>query len=164
MLQFTTDLFFAMFFGLANNILDGDEHEQIKILYKHRLELMRTRLGPAIKFKCSKGIFEGMYVSLSPLKAGFLVGYRLVILVNGCFFKGLFWDQLLSVVGVDADDCIYPFVWVVVDIGNHYNWRWFLELLLQTWKSTTIIIGLLRVIDRRFAFLTLFSKLIQYRV
>ncbi|KAM0946266.1 putative MULE transposase domain-containing protein [Dioscorea sansibarensis] len=70
-----------------------------------------------------------MYVCLAPLKAGFMAGCRPVISVDGCWLKGLFGGHLLSAVGIDANDCIYPIAWAVVEKENHANWRWFLELL-----------------------------------
>lgn len=77
------------------------------------------------------GKFEGMYVCLGPLKAGFLAGCRPIISLGGCWLKGLIGGQLLSAVGIDANDCIYPIAWVVVEKENYENWSWFLELLAQ---------------------------------
>ncbi|XP_039143892.1 uncharacterized protein LOC120281002 [Dioscorea cayenensis subsp. rotundata] len=115
--------------GIARSLLDGDEISQIKSLYDYRLELLRTHPGSTIKFKCTEGTFQGMYVCLAPLKAGFLASCRQIISLDGCFLKGLFGGQLLSAVGIDANDCIYPIAWARVEKENRENWSWFLELL-----------------------------------
>lgn len=120
---------FAMFTCLVKSLLDGDESYQMRRFYDYRLELMRTQPRSTVIFKCSEGQFEGMYVCLGPLKSGFLIGCRQVISLDGCFLKNLFGGQLLSAVGIDANDCIYPIAWAIVDRENFENWNWFLELL-----------------------------------
>lgn len=110
-------------------MLDGDEKTQITRLYDYRLELIRTHPGSTVMFKRNEGVFNGMYVCLAPLKAGFLAGCRHIISVDGCFLKGLYGGQLLTAVGIDANDGIYPVAWAMVSKENHENWLWFLELL-----------------------------------
>ena len=83
------------------SLLDGDKHEQIKGLLDYRLELLRAHPTSTVMFKCTEGKFEGMHVCLTPLKVGFLAGCRQIISLNGCFPKGLFGGQLLTVVGID---------------------------------------------------------------
>ena len=56
-------------------------------------------------------------------------GCRKVICVDGCWLKGLFDMQLLSDVGIDANDCIYPFAWTIIDRENKETWKWFLEFI-----------------------------------
>ena len=76
-------------------------------LYDYRLELMRTHPGSTVVFKCDQGIFQCMYVCLAPLREGFLAGCRQIFSVNGCFLKGLYGGQLLTAVGIEANNCIY---------------------------------------------------------
>lgn len=90
---------------------------------------MKTHPGSTIKFRCDKGIFEAMYVCLAPLRTGFLTGCRRIISVDGCFLKGRYGGQLLSDVGVDANNCSYPIAWAIVNKENRENWIWFLQLL-----------------------------------
>ena len=79
------------FVSYANSILDGDEHEQVKSLYDYRLELLRTHPGSTVMFKYSEGRFEGMYVCLAPLKAGFMVGCRPVISLDWLLAERVIW-------------------------------------------------------------------------
>ncbi|XP_039130803.1 uncharacterized protein LOC120267169 [Dioscorea cayenensis subsp. rotundata] len=115
--------------SIALREIDGDEATQMASLYDYRLELLKTHPGSTVKFRCDDGIFEAMYVCLAPLRAGFLSGCRRVICVDGCFLKGVYGGQLLSAVGVDANNCSYPMAWAVVNKENKYNWSWFLQLL-----------------------------------
>lgn len=109
--------------------IDGDEESQMRRLYDYRLELLQTHPNSTIKFRCDQGVFEAMYVCLSPLRDGFLAGYRRIISVDGCFLKGLYGGQLLTAIGIDANNSSYPITWPVVNKENRYNWMWFLQLL-----------------------------------
>lgn len=63
-------------------MIDGDEHTQMIRLYDYRLELIRTHLGSTIKFECNRGVFQFMYVCLSPLRAGFHAGCSPIIFLT----------------------------------------------------------------------------------
>ena len=39
--------------------------------------------------------------------------------------------ELLSAVGRDANNHIYPIAWAVVAVENKETWKWFLNLLLK---------------------------------
>ncbi|XP_039139366.1 uncharacterized protein LOC120276748 isoform X2 [Dioscorea cayenensis subsp. rotundata] len=56
---------------------------------------------------------------------------RNLVSLDGCFLKGTYGGQLLTAVGIDANDCIYPIAWAVVNKENKENWTWFLQLLAQ---------------------------------
>ncbi|KAK8697017.1 hypothetical protein V6N13_113181 [Hibiscus sabdariffa] len=44
--------------------------------------------------------------------------------------------HLLVAVGIDANDCIYPIAFAVVDSENHSSWCWFLEILTEDLELT----------------------------
>ncbi|KAK8656804.1 hypothetical protein V6N13_098741 [Hibiscus sabdariffa] len=44
-------------------------------------------------------------------------------------FKGYNQGHILVAVGIDANGCIYPIAYVVVDSENNSSWSWFLEML-----------------------------------
>ena len=37
--------------------------------------------------------------------------------------------ELLTAIGRDANNQVYPIAWAVVDVENKPNWTWFIELL-----------------------------------
>ncbi|GAA0174638.1 hypothetical protein LIER_41760 [Lithospermum erythrorhizon] len=62
--------------------------------------------------------FQRIYVCPAPLKRAFLDGCRLFLCLDGCFLKGVFKGQILAIVGLDADNRIYPIAWVVIEVEN----------------------------------------------
>ncbi|GAA0174637.1 hypothetical protein LIER_41761 [Lithospermum erythrorhizon] len=42
----------------------------------------------------------------------------LFLCLDGCFLKGVFKGQILAIVGLDADNRIYPIAWVVIEVEN----------------------------------------------
>ena len=56
-------------------------------------------------------------------------GCRHFIGIDGCFLKGPYPGQLLTAVGIDGNNGIYPFVYVVVEKETKHTWTWFLEQL-----------------------------------
>nr|KAJ0185495.1 hypothetical protein LSAT_V11C900465470 [Lactuca sativa] len=58
-------------------------------------------------------------------------GCRKVIGVDGCFLKGVCRGELLSVVGRDANNNIYPLVWAIVNVENKRTWKCFLNNLME---------------------------------
>ncbi|CAI9295263.1 unnamed protein product [Lactuca saligna] len=57
-------------------------------------------------------------------------GCRRVIGLDGCFLKGQIKGELLTAIGRDADNHVYPIAWAVIDVENKDNWTWFIELLV----------------------------------
>ena len=70
-------------------------------------------------------------MSLDACKRGFLSGCRPVICLDGCHIKTKFGGQLLTAVGMDPNDCIYPIAMAVVEVESLATWKWFLETLVS---------------------------------
>lgn len=75
--------------------------------------------------------FKGIYICFKALKDGWKAGCRPVIGLDGCFLKGICQGELLSAIGRDVNNQVYPIAWAVVDIENNENWKWFIELLVN---------------------------------
>ncbi|XP_076941564.1 uncharacterized protein LOC143611177 [Bidens hawaiensis] len=71
--------------------------------------------------------FSGYYICFKAVKDGWISGCRKVICLDGCFLKNH--GQLLSAIGRDANNHIFPLAWAVVSVENKENWKWFLNLL-----------------------------------
>ncbi|XP_071927409.1 uncharacterized protein [Coffea arabica] len=73
-----------------------------------------------------------IYYGLGALKNGFLEGYRPIIGLDGCFLKSPFGGQLLTALGRDANENMFPISFAVVEVENYDSWSWFLwELISQ---------------------------------
>ncbi|CAN1182602.1 hypothetical protein LINPERHAP2_LOCUS36064 [Linum perenne] len=63
-------------------------------------------------------LIRRMYCSLGACKEGFLTGCRKVIGIHGYFLKTVYHGQLLSVVGLDANNRIFPIAYAIVRVEN----------------------------------------------
>nr|XP_043630317.1 uncharacterized protein LOC122601637 [Erigeron canadensis] len=73
--------------------------------------------------------FKRIYVCLGPLKEGFKACKRELLGFDGAFMKGPYPGQVLTAVGVDPNNGIYPLAYVVVEAETFDSWRWFLVCL-----------------------------------
>ncbi|XP_048501631.1 uncharacterized protein LOC104904164 [Beta vulgaris subsp. vulgaris] len=73
--------------------------------------------------------FQRLYVCLAACKAGFVAGCRPIIGVDGAHLKGPYPGILLTAVGKDGNNNIYPVAWAVVETESSETWSWFLELV-----------------------------------
>lgn len=64
-----------------------------------------------------------------PLKEGSKAVMRDILGLDGAFMKGPYQGQILTVVGLDANNGIYPPSYVVVEYETTNSWSWFLENL-----------------------------------
>ena len=72
------------------------------------------------------------------------MGCRKVIGLDGCFLKGTIKGELLTAMGRDANNQMFPIAWAVINVENKDNWLWFLvslgdELNLNRGADFTII-------------------------
>ena len=74
-------------------------------------------------------MFKRMYICFGGLKHGFKLGCRKVIGLDGTHIKNSYKGQILTAVGVDPNNCMYPVAYAVVEAENHNSWLWFLKLL-----------------------------------
>ena len=63
------------------------------------------------------------------MKEGWKLGCRRILALDGCFLKKPNRGEILTAVGRDGNNHIFPVAWAVVTVENKDNWSWFLELL-----------------------------------
>nr|XP_048332880.1 uncharacterized protein LOC125423256 [Ziziphus jujuba var. spinosa] len=76
-------------------------------------------------------VFQRYFLSFPAQKDGFLKGYRPFIGIDGCHLKGQFGGVLLTAVGVDANNSIFPLAFSVCEGENYDSWIWFLNLISE---------------------------------
>ena len=103
------------------------------MVFDYQLELLRSNPGNTVVVKLDLDepqlTFMRFYVCFDACKKGFSTGYRRVIGLDGCFFKGATNGELLCAIGKDANNQMYPIAWAYVELETHDSWYWFIGLL-----------------------------------
>ncbi|CAI9287868.1 unnamed protein product [Lactuca saligna] len=121
---------------LALSEVEGSLKEHYAKLWDHAAAIRRANPGSHVEVFLepqhdSNMVFYRFYVSFKGVVDGWLHRCRKVIGVDGCFLKGVCRGELLSAVGRDANNNIYPLAWPVVNVENKRTWKWFLENLME---------------------------------
>ncbi|KAH1063293.1 hypothetical protein J1N35_028280 [Gossypium stocksii] len=113
----------------ALELVQGNQKAQYTNIYDYLLELRRSNPGTTTICKLDYRLFQRLYICLEACKSRWLTSCRRIIGLDGCWLKGYYGGHLLTAIGVDANDCIYPVAFAVVESENKQSWFWFLELL-----------------------------------
>ncbi|XP_023750315.1 uncharacterized protein LOC111898645 [Lactuca sativa] len=117
------DFYLKVSFGQCRNAkkfpmdeIEGSLVAHNEKLRTYGLELLRTNPGSIVKFDVdimpdSTVYFSMMYICLKDVKDGWMEDCKRVIGVDVCFLKGLCRGEILSVVGRDANNQMYPLAW-----------------------------------------------------
>ncbi len=116
---------------LALMMLRGDEAEQYAKLADYGGELRARNPGTQFLLGLENLLFKRVFICMAACKKGFLSGGRPIISLDGCFLKGRYGGQLLAAVGIDANDCIWPIAYAVVEVESYDSWAWFLVHLAE---------------------------------
>ncbi|RYR25264.1 hypothetical protein Ahy_B02g058940 [Arachis hypogaea] len=120
----------------AKELIEGSEIAQYALLRDYANEIIRTNPGSTVRISTDyvEGTgykFKRIYICLEGCKKGFSVGCRPFIGLDGTFLKGYYPGQLLTAIGHDANNHIYPIAYAMVECECKDSWKWFLELLQQ---------------------------------
>ncbi|PQQ00880.1 uncharacterized protein Pyn_13787 [Prunus yedoensis var. nudiflora] len=95
----------------------GTFKHQYELLWNYAAKLRKTNVGSTVIIKCElEGVrprFQRIYICLAAVKQGFLQGFMPVIGFDACHIKSHHLGQLLSNVGMDPNNGMFPIVYVV---------------------------------------------------
>ncbi|XP_057434675.1 uncharacterized protein LOC130727535 [Lotus japonicus] len=118
---------------------DLPSHYVSSHLRQYAAELLRSNPGSTVIIKSAVGVhgpvFERIYVCFEATKTAFAKHCRPLIGLDGCFLKGLYGGQLLSAVGKDGNNQMFPIAFAVVEAETKDSWTWFLNILLHDMNS-----------------------------
>ncbi|KAK4263778.1 hypothetical protein QN277_029151 [Acacia crassicarpa] len=116
--------------------MDGGFLDEFDKLEAYCNELKVSNPGSSVSVKLSpealeqgRRVFRRMYVCFNSSKIGWKVGYRPFIGLDGTFFKGKARGISVTVVGLDANDSMYPIAFGLTKKETTVNWTWFIEWL-----------------------------------
>nr|KAJ0213528.1 hypothetical protein LSAT_V11C400164660 [Lactuca sativa] len=113
----------------ALNLVEGSLVEHYGKLWSYGHEILRTNPGSIVKLDMRMVQMERNI--LVRVKQGWIEGCRRIIGLDGCFLKDVCKGEMICAIGRDVNDKIYPIAWVVVNVENKQNYKWFLELLID---------------------------------
>ncbi|WVZ19758.1 hypothetical protein V8G54_007080 [Vigna mungo] len=120
--------------NIAKDNVEGSFKEQFRRIYDYGHDILRTNPGSTMKIKACKD--------------GFIFS-RPIIGLDGCFLKGKYGGELLTVVERDANEQILPITYVVVEVENKDSWTWFLEPLIEDLGGEVVCASCTFISDQR---------------
>ncbi|GKE44425.1 hypothetical protein Tco_1471709, partial [Tanacetum coccineum] len=105
----------------ALNQVRGDYSQQYTMLRDYCLELRRENPDTTIKIEVERDsvtdlntrMIKRIYICLGPLKKSFKACGRDLLGLDGAFMKGPYPGQLLTAIGLDANNGIYPLAYAI---------------------------------------------------
>ncbi|GKB86187.1 60S ribosomal protein L34 [Tanacetum coccineum] len=115
---------------------EGGLIEHYSRLWDYRKQLLDTNPGSSVHLHVEekdhgKIHFKRIYICFKAMIEGWNAGCRKVIGLDGCFLKGTCRGELLTAMGRDGNNQMFPIAWAVVNVENTDNWEWFLACLCE---------------------------------
>nr|XP_043616087.1 uncharacterized protein LOC122588004 [Erigeron canadensis] len=94
--------------------------EHYGMLRSYGEAILRTNPGSTVQLGTTtnpddKCYFDRFYICLSGVKEGWRFGCRKIVALDGCFLKKPCSGELLSAVGRDGNNQVYPIAWAIVN-------------------------------------------------
>ncbi|XP_076895313.1 uncharacterized protein LOC143547893 [Bidens hawaiensis] len=113
----------------ANDKKDGDFIQQYSMLRAYLEQLVKANPGSHVKVDVEPchdpnsptRQFRRVYICYDATKRGFQMLGREILGLDGCFMKGPFLGQILTSVSIDANKCIYPVAFALVESETMYS-------------------------------------------
>ncbi|XP_050383286.1 uncharacterized protein LOC126800043 [Argentina anserina] len=121
----------------ALDMIERSMQEQYARVQDYAMELKRVDPHTTVDIKCDFNntqqfpVFKRMYICLGALKQGFKDGCRPILGLDGCHLKSPYGGQLLSAVGLDANNQTWVVAYAQVELENKDSWVWFMRLLVN---------------------------------
>ncbi|XP_010497245.1 PREDICTED: uncharacterized protein LOC104774311, partial [Camelina sativa] len=114
--------------------LQDECNAQFSRLRDYQYQLTKTMPGSTVEINTrtrDDGLdeFYQIYICFEPLRTSWKKNCRPIIGLDGTFLKHNIQGTLLTAVGRDPNNQIYPIAWAVVSGENHDNWEWFIHKL-----------------------------------
>ncbi|GKA69545.1 splicing factor [Tanacetum coccineum] len=105
-------------------------------LWEYRHAILDTNPGSTCilndeETEYGNSYFRRFYICFKGVKYGWKAGCRRVIGLDGCFLKHTCRGELLTAIGKDANNQMYPITWALVKVKNFENCSWFISLLAE---------------------------------
>ncbi|XP_056694728.1 uncharacterized protein [Spinacia oleracea] len=115
----------------AHQLLHGSMKEHYLKVGRYMEAIKASSPGNVMELRVDKTkkvdppTFQRFFVCFDGLKQGWKEGCRKVICVDAAFLKTFLGGQILSAVGRDGNDQMYPIAWAAVEGENNLSWEWF---------------------------------------
>ena len=112
--------------GIIVDMLKDNTKDEFAKLWRYVLENRKAHEGNTTLLETNEDhTFKRIYISFDACKRGFLAGCRRVVGFDGAFLKG----EMLTAIGRDGNNQMFPIAWAIITVENKDNWFWFLEHL-----------------------------------
>ncbi|KAL2928879.1 MutS protein-like protein 5 [Bienertia sinuspersici] len=115
----------------AHRMLHGSMKDHYMKIERYKKALKKASPGTEVELvveahpNSSTPVFKRMFVCFDGVKEGWKAGCRRVICVDAAFLKTFLGGQIMTAVGRDPNDQMYPISWAAVEGENNLSWVWF---------------------------------------
>ncbi|XP_020886130.1 uncharacterized protein LOC110229723 [Arabidopsis lyrata subsp. lyrata] len=114
--------------------LQAECDNQFARLRDYEQQLLESNLHTTVEINTTtradgSEAFHQMYICFEALRTAWKQNCRPIIGLDRTFLKNSMKGMMLTVVGRDPNNQIFPIAWAVVDCENNPNWEWFVGKL-----------------------------------